>query len=84
MPALAALPASLPSTFSTDDLAAALDQLNGSERGHAAAVAFRRFLEANDGSVSGLDSENWQALATLVKACRVFGAWKIRNVLPKR
>jgi len=67
-----------------DDLADALIQLNHSERGRRAAVAFRRFLDANEGSALGLDSNNWQALETLVKSCRIFNGYNVRNVLPKR
>lgn len=65
-----------------DDLADALKQLNRSERGHRAAVAFRRFLDANDGSAMSLDSENWRAIETLARACRIFGAWNVRDLLP--
>lgn len=62
----------------------AVDQLNHSERGHLAAVAFRRFLDANDGSAFSLDSNNWRALETLTHACRVHGAFAIRELLPRR
>jgi len=66
------------------DLAAAINQLNQSERGRRAAVAFRRFLEAHDGSSFSLDSNNWRAIETLAKACRVFGAWSVAQDLPRR
>ncbi len=77
-------PATTPPAFSTADVERALDQLNRSERGRRAAVQLRRFLDANDGSALSLDADNWRALETLTKACRVFGGYAIRNVLPKR
>jgi hypothetical protein len=67
-----------------DHLAAAIIQLNRSERGRRALVAFRRFLDANDGSALGLDFDNQRAIETIARACRIFGAYKIRNVLPTR
>lgn len=62
----------------------AIDRLNRSERGHAAAVRFRKLLEAGDGYAMGLDSGNWKALQDVVRACRIFGAHAIRNLLPRR
>jgi regulator of protease activity HflC (stomatin/prohibitin superfamily) len=62
----------------------AIEQLNQSERGRAAAVAFRRFLEANEGSASSLDSNNLRALETLARSCRIFGPWNVRELLPKK
>ena len=91
--ATATAPASLPSSpiapapqqrTAADDLAAAITQLNRSERGRRAAVAFRKFLEADEGSASGLDCDNLRALEILAKSCRIFGAWNVRNVLPRR
>lgn len=73
-----------PRPFTGQDVADAIDQLNHSERGRAAAVRFRKLLEADDQYACGLDTENWRALETIVKACRVFGAYKIREFLPKR
>lgn len=65
-------------------LSDALDQLNRSERGRRAAIAFRKFIEANNGSAASLDPDNWKAVASLARACRVFGAWSVRDFLPKR
>ncbi len=65
-------------------LADALAQLRRSERGQRAAAQFRRLLEANDGSAVSLDSNNWRALETLVRSCRIFGALNVRDLLPKR
>lgn len=65
-------------------LVEAFDTLNRSERGHAALVQFRKFLEANDRYALGLDSDNWRALETLIRGCRMGGAYKICEALPKR
>lgn len=62
----------------------ALAQLKGSERGRAAAVRFRKLLEADNGYAMGLDQNNWEALEALVRACRVFGAYNVRELLPRR
>lgn len=70
--------------FTGQDIIDALEQLNRSERGHAAALQLRKLLEADEGYALGLDSENWRALATLCKGCRVFGGHKILQVLPRR
>lgn len=62
----------------------AIEQLQGSERGSAAARAFRDLL-SNGGA--GLDTDNWRALETLCRACRVHGgsiAYKIRDTLTAR
>lgn len=48
-----------------DELAAAIDQLRQSERGRAVLKRFRSMLEAYG---FGLDTANWQALATLHQA----------------
>jgi broad specificity phosphatase PhoE len=66
------------------DLADAITQLNRSERGRRALVAFRHFLDAKNGSALGLDSDNQRAVETLARACRIFGAYNVRNVLPTR
>ncbi len=75
-----------PATLTPDQqaLADAINQLNQSERGHRAAVAFRRFLEADNSSASGLDSNNLRALEMLARSCRIFGAHNVRNILPSR
>ena len=68
----------------SDELCAAIKQLDNSERGHPAAVPFRQLI-ANGGG--GLDAANWKALEALCKACRVGGghiAYKIKNPLPSR
>lgn len=62
----------------------ALAQLRQSERGRRAAVAFRKFIEADNGSAASLDVNNLRALETLVRSCRIFGAWTVRDSLPNR
>ena len=62
----------------------AIDHLDGSERGHAALVRFRKLLEAGNGYACGLDSENWACLADVVRACRIFGAYKLLEFLPRK
>lgn len=66
------------------ELVEAIDQLDRSERGHRAAVAFRKFIEADDGSAVSLDSENQRAIETLARSCRVLGAWSVRELLPEK
>lgn len=65
-------------------LAAAFTQLTSSERGRRALVAFRRFLDADKGSALSLDADNQRAIETLARSCRIFGAYNVRNVMPKR
>ncbi len=62
-------------------LIAAIDQLRGSERGSAALTAFRKYLEADQRSACGLDSENLAAIVTLAESCRLFGAYTVLNIL---
>mgnify|MGYP001550500442 CR=1 FL=1 len=69
---------------SADELCAAIKQLELSERGHAAAVDFRKLI-ANGGG--GLDSANWKAVETLCRACRMgegYTAYRIKDALPSR
>ena len=67
-----------------DSIIAALEQLERSERGHAAAVQMRRFLEADDGYALGLDQNNWHALVTLFRACERGMGYAVRDALPKK
>jgi hypothetical protein len=67
-----------------ESIIAALEQLERSERGHAAAVGLRKLLSANGHYLLGLDSENWHALAVLVRACGRGMAPAIIDALPKR
>jgi len=67
-----------------EQVSEAITQLKRSERGRAAAVAFRALI-ANGGG--GLDTMNWEALETLCKACRLCGgsaAYTIKDALPSR
>jgi len=59
----------------------ALAQLNQSERGRRALAAFRQFLEADERSACGLDSENLAAIVTLADSCRLFGAYTVLQIL---
>ena len=74
-----------PKTITGEDLAAAMTQLRRSERGGQALADFRQLLD-NGGDM--LDSENWEALATLIEGCRrggCPGAYLIRCALqPKQ
>lgn len=82
--ATASLTVHAPAPASLADALDALDQLEQSERGRLAAVAFRRFLAANDNSAFSLDANNWRALETLVRACKLNGANNVYPHLPKR
>lgn len=86
-PAPASEPASPSETVQNtpvDQLAFAIIQLKRSERGRRALVAFRRFLDANDGSALSLDCDNQRAIETLARSCRIFGAHNVRTILPTR
>lgn len=62
----------------------ALAQLRQSERGRRAAVAFRKFIEADNGSAASLDVNNLRAIEALARSCRIFGAWTVRDSLPRK
>jgi hypothetical protein len=62
-------------------VAEAMDQLNQSERGRAAARAFLAFLDANNGSAYSLDTNNWRAIASLARACSIHGAYSVATAL---
>lgn len=77
-------PDKLSLTGDQQKLSDALDQLKRSERGRRAAVAFRKFLLADEGSAFSLDSENQRAIETLASSCRIFGASNVVRFLPKK
>jgi len=66
-----------------EEVTAAIEQLHGSERGTKAGAGLAGLIY-NGGS--GLDSNNWRALETLCRACRMAGgntAIKIAEALSK-
>jgi hypothetical protein len=64
-------------------VAEAIAQLNRSDRGRVAAARFYEFLNADGGDALGLDSENWCAVETLVRGCRLRIGPEIRDALSK-
>lgn len=75
-------PASTTSTtISPDDISAAITQLRRSERGTTALRHFRTGLQKH--GMTGLDTYNWEALATLHHAARIYAASNILGALEK-
>jgi hypothetical protein len=66
------------------ELSEAIHQLKQSERGRRALVAFRKFIEADNGSAASLDCNNQRAIEALARSCRIFGAWTVRDAIPSR